>query len=95
MFHTAFWVFALFLKCSVLIYTSSIAVKKFNHTTKSIINAVIVCLATIFINEVIGTKIVNYSKIISIVMFLLFCVAIPVLYLFIGKRKDNDLIEKI
>jgi hypothetical membrane protein len=95
MFHTAFWVFALFLKCSVLVYSSSVAIKKYNHSTKCIVNSVIVCVATIFINEVIGTKIVDLAKIIAIATFVVFCVAIPALYLFIGKRKDNDLIEKI
>jgi hypothetical protein len=95
MFHTAFWVFALFLKCSVLVYASSIAVKKFTHRTKCVVISIVVGVVTVFINEVVGTKIVEYAKVISIIAFALFSVAIPLIYLCVGKVKKVDVIEKV
>lgn len=95
MFHTAFWVFALFLKCSVLIYAASSAVTKFTHRTKCIAVALITGAAAVIMTEVIGTGMAAFTKILSIATFILFVVAVPFIYLFIGKKKEEILIEKL
>lgn len=95
MFHTAFWIFGLFLKCSVLVYASSAAIKKFTHKTKCIAVALIVGAAAIIITEIIGTRIVTFTKIVSISTFVLFSIIIPVISLFAVKSKGENLIERL
>lgn len=95
MFHTAFWIFALFFKCSVLVYASSIAVNKYSHKSKCIAVALIIALATIIAAQVAGNQTAPLIKLISAAGFILFVIVIPIIYLFAGKRKEENLIEKL
>jgi hypothetical protein len=90
MVHTAFWVFAVFVKGSVLIYCASSSVKSFSHRNKSIVVAVLVAGVAILINEVIGMEIAQLSKPLAIGMFSIFCVLIPILFLVFKKKSKGD-----
>lgn len=87
MLHTAFWIMALFLKGSVLIYCASLCIKKYTHKAKTIAISVAGVLISLFINLVVGTKMVSTSKPIIIGTFAFFIVVVPVLYLIFGGKK--------
>jgi hypothetical protein len=89
MFHTAFWLLALLLKTSLLIYCSSISIKKFSHKTKCITLSAVAALVTIGINEFIGTDMIVPMKIVSVAGFSLFAIIIPLISLFVGGRKNE------
>lgn len=94
-FHTAFWVLALFFKVSILIYSASICIKKYRHSTKCVIISVITIAVAVVITVILGTKMVDITKIISVATFGVFCFLIPVLsLLLIKKRRMDDVIEK-
>lgn len=95
MFHTAFWIFGLFLKCSVLVYASSIAITKFTHIKKCLVIAFIIGIGSIAITNGLGEQASDYAKIISVSVFSVFSVIIPVIYLIAGKKKEENLIEKL
>lgn len=93
--HTAFWVFAVFLKCAVLIYCISISVKKFSHKNKCIAAAVIVGIISIISTELIGNEMINSAKTISLSAFAVFVLIIPILFLIFKKKsKGEKVIEK-
>lgn len=89
-FHTAFWVLALFLKVSILLYCATICVKKYQHRTKCVISSLFAIAVSYLITIAMGTSMVNVTKIISVVTFLLFCVLVPILNLIFGKEKRID-----
>lgn len=88
MLHTAFWILAVLLKCSLLIYCASVSVKKYSHTAKCLVFAVLTGVVAIILDEVVGTAIVTPAKIISVVLFCLFALMFPVLSL-VFKRRDS------
>lgn len=95
MIHTAFGVFALFLKCSVLIFCASSSFKKFNYTKKCFAISAIVGIVAVFINKLFSTQIVVNSRFIYIWISIIFCIVIPVLFLlFAKKEKGEEIIEK-
>lgn len=93
-FHTAFWVLALFMKTAVLIYSSSLCIKKYKHSTKCVVLSGISIAIAFVINVITGTNIVNVTSTVFVVTFCAYCVAIPLLSLiFIKKRRTDDIIE--
>lgn len=86
-FHTSFWVFAVFLKTAILLYSSSVLIKKFTYKNKVIILSIISTALSIVINQVIGTAIVSMSKIITVVMFVICVVILPIIALIFRKGK--------
>lgn len=91
--HISFWVMAVFVKTTLLIYCASISVKKFKMKNKCIFFALCtfaVCL--LLINTGISQ---NVKPVFIIVPFLIFCVIIPLLTLiFKKKNKGDDLVKK-
>lgn len=89
-FHTSFWIFAVFLKTAVLIFCASTAIKKFNHKNKVAVLSVLAFLGSVIIGEVVGTKIVGVSKILSVALFLVFAVVVPVLFLIFERSAHRE-----
>lgn len=87
-FHTSFWIFGVFLKTSVLLLCASTLFEKGSHKIKVIVFSVAAFLCTVFMNEVVGTKMAEASKIATVVMFALFSLVVPIFTLIFG-RSDN------
>lgn len=88
MLHTAFWILSVLLKCSLLIYCASICVPRLSHTASTVTFSIISGALALFINELVGTKMLLPTKIISLVLLVLFSLAFP-LYLLIVRRKNE------
>lgn len=95
MIHTAFWITAVFLKCSVLIYCASSCTKKYSHKTKCLIAGGAVILLSVLITLLLGIDMFKITKYISCFGCLIFCFGIPLLSLiFKKKKKGDDVLEK-
>lgn len=95
-FHIAFWVLAIFLKVSGLIYCSTLCVKKYKHSVKCVAASLLSVAVAVIITMVVGMNMVNVTKIISCVMFSVCSVIIPLLSLFfIKKSRVDSIVEKI
>lgn len=95
MIHTAFWIAAVFLKCSVLIYCAASCTKKYSHKTKCLVTGVLVILLSVLITQFLGTNMFVVTKYISFFGCLIFCFGIPLLSLiFRKKKKGDDVLEK-
>ena len=78
---------AVFVKCAVLIYCSSVVLKKFNHKSK-VIGLCLVGFALSFVlNEFIGMYFAYYSKPLLIALFLIFVVIVPLVNLLLGRKR--------
>lgn len=86
-FHTSFWVFAVFLKTSVLVYSASVLIKKYTYKNKVLVLSAISTVMSIVINQVIGTAIVGVSKIITVLMFVICVIILPIIALIFRKGK--------
>lgn len=86
MLHTAFWVLALLLKSSVFIYASSVVIKNYKHSTKCIAVSLALLGVSLFITLVLGTAMVGITKIVSVVTFLIFVVALPLITLIVRRK---------
>lgn len=89
MLHTAFWVLALLLKISVLIYATSLTTKGLTHVKKCVFISGLVAVASILVVVVFGTAIVQITKYVSIASFAVFVVILPIITLFV-RRKTNE-----
>ncbi len=89
-FHTSFWIFAVFLKNAVLLYCASTLYKKGSHKAKVLIFSAIAFLCTAFTNEILGTKIAEISKILTVIMFALFSFVFPCFSLIFGRSGDSE-----
>lgn len=95
-FHIAFWVLAIFLKVSGLIYCSTLCIKKYKHSTKCIAASILSVAVAVIITMVVGMNMVNVTKIISVVMFIVYSVMIPLMSLFfIKKSRVDNIVEKM
>lgn len=89
MLHTSFWVMAMFLKSSTLIYSASKFSNKFKDKTRIIIVVLVAFLLSVFINFVVGTSIITVAKYVTFSMFVLLTVIIPLIYLLV-RRNANE-----
>lgn len=88
--HTAFWITAVFLKCSVLTYCAASCTKKYSHKTKCLAVSGLVILFSVLITQVLGTNMFIVTKYISFFGCLVFCFGIPLLSLIFKKKKKGD-----
>lgn len=93
MLHTSFWVLALLLKSSLLIYSASVVVKRFTHVKKAVFFSVLVAIISIIINEALSTSMAGITKALSVVTFVLFVVALPVISLFMKNNTRSNEVE--
>lgn len=93
MLHTSFWMLALLLKSSLLIYSASVVVKRFVHAKKAVLFSVLVAIIAIIINGVLSTSMVSITKILSVATFVLFVVALPVISLFMKNNTRSSEVE--
>lgn len=89
-FHTSFWIFAVFLKTAVLLYCASTLYQKGSYKTKVLIFSAIAFLCTAFTNEILGTKIAEISKNLTVIMFALFSFVFPCFSLIFGRSGDSE-----
>lgn len=89
-FHTSFWIFAVFLKTAVLLYCASTLFQKGSHKSKVLILSAVAFLCTAFMNEILGTKMAEISKIVTVVMFVLFSFVFPCFALIFGRSDDVE-----
>lgn len=95
MIHTAFWITAVFLKCSVLTYCAASCTKKFSHKAKCLVICGLTIALSVFLIKVFGTDMFKFTKYISFFGCLIFCFGIPLLSLiFKKKKKGDDVLEK-
>ncbi len=95
-FHIAFWVPAIFLKVSGLVYCSTLCVKKYKHSVKCVIASLLSVAVAVFITMVVGMDMINLTKVISTVMFVVYSVIIPLIsILFIKKSRVDNVVEKM
>ena len=93
--HTAFWILSAFLKCSLLIYCATVCIKQFSHKNKCIIISASALALSLCMTEWVTDLLIKISKPLSLATFVIFCVVIPLLSLFIIKKSKGDLlIEK-
>lgn len=93
--HTAFWIFGVFLKCSVLLYCASIMFEKYSHKTKSVAVSGLSVIVCLLMTGYVGTMMTGLSKTVNMVLALIFCIIIPIISLiFIKKQKGEELLEK-
>lgn len=90
MLHTAFWILAVLLKSAILIFCASSTIKTFNHGKKCLFFGILAGALAIVINEVIGTKMIAPTKIISVIAFSVFCVGIPLLSLIFRRKNEKN-----
>lgn len=88
MLHTAFWVLALLLKISVLIYSSSLVIKKYKHSTKCIIISFLVIVISIISNSFVTFESTEINKYISLISFVLFVLVLPIVTLIRGRKNE-------
>lgn len=94
MFHTGFWILGLLLKSSVMIYASTLCLKKMNHTKKTVLFSLATFFISILITKVIGTTIIQTTKEFNIILYAVFILLLPILSLMF-KKKGDITIEKI
>lgn len=87
MLHTSFWVLGMFLKSAILIYAASKFTSKLSHKTRTILVSILAFLMSVFINFVLGTNVVNVSKYITIISFVVLVVILPIIYYFFRRNK--------
>lgn len=90
MLHTAFWILAVLLKSSILTFCASSTMKRFTHGNKSLFFGVLAGGVAIFVNEIIGTKMVEPVKIISVCVYVIFCIALPLISLAFGRKNEKN-----
>lgn len=91
MLHTAFWVLALLLKSAVFIYASSVVIKNYKHSAKCIAVSFALLGVSLFITLVLGTAMVEITKIASVVTFVIFVVVLPLITLIVRRKNiEND-----
>lgn len=89
MLHTAFWILAVLLKSSLLIYCASITLKGKNHMTKCVIFALITFALALVSTDVLGTNALPLVKMISVIFFCVFSILIP-LVSSVVRRKNEE-----
>ncbi len=90
MLHTAFWILAVLLKSSLLIYCASITFKGKNHLMKCAVFSVITFALALVSNEVLGTKALPVIKVISVTFFCIFSVILPTVSAFIRRKNEKN-----
>lgn len=90
MLHISFWVLALLLKCSVLCYCATISVKRLNHGIKSIIVSALTGVVGILVTELLSMNSSGITKYISLGIFALFTVIIPLLNILLSRGKSVE-----
>lgn len=90
MLHTAFWVLSLLLKSSVFIYSSSVSIKAFKHSTKCIVSSAVLLAVSLFITFVLGTAMVEITKYASVISFVIFVVALPLITLILRRKNIEN-----
>lgn len=94
MFHTGFWVLGLLLKTSVLIYSSTLCLKKLNHTKKTVFFSAGTFVFSVLITKVVGTAMIQTTKEFNMILYAVFILLLPVLGL-IFKKKGDITIETV
>lgn len=92
--HTAFWILAIFIKCSILIYCSTMCMKKYTHKTKCIVFTLVSFAISLSMTELFASQLVKMAKPLSILAYLIFCVGIPVFSLIFIKKDRRDRLAK-
>ena len=92
--HTAFWILAVFVKCTMLIYCSTMCIKKYTHKNKCIAFTLISFVISLSMTELIASQLVKIAKPVSAVAYLIFCVGIPVFSLIFLKKDRRDILAK-
>lgn len=87
MLHTSFWILGMFLKGALLVYAASKFTSKYSHKTRTIIVSILSLVLSAFINFVLGTKIVDVSKFVTVIMFVMLVVIVPLVYYFVRRKK--------
>lgn len=95
-FHIAYWVLAIFLKVSGLVYCATLCVKKYKHSVKCVVASLLSVAVAVFITMVVGMDMIKLTKILSTVMFIAFSVVIPLMsILFMKKSRVDRIVEKM
>lgn len=90
MLHTAFWILAVLLKSSILIYCASTTIKPFTHGKKCLFFGAVSSILAIVINEIVGTKMVTPTKVISVILFAIFCIVLPLIFLCFRRKNERN-----
>lgn len=91
--YNAFWIFAIFIKAAVLIYSISISTKKYSHASKCMLSGFVGLALTVLATELLGKT--SYPHALTIIPFVIFTVVIPLLTLLFKKEnKGEALLEK-
>lgn len=88
--HTSFWIFAVFLKTAVMLFCASTLIKKYSHKTKVLVLSGVSLLGSVFMDKVLGMRIAEASKYITVGMFLAFAVVVPLCILIFDRRKNVE-----
>lgn len=92
--HMSFWIMAIFLKTVLLIYCSSLSVKKIKNKYKCMAGAAGTFLISLLLIESGASS--NIKPVMIILPFAVFCVIIPLLTLIFKKKNGGDeLVKKL
>lgn len=80
--HTSFWTFAVYLKCAVLLFCCIDSYSQKNKTKAVALFTALALIVSVIIVYLVGTNIVELSKIIGAVSFVAFVVLIPLVLCF-------------
>lgn len=89
MFHTGFWILAVLMKCSAFIYCASICIKPFSHAQKCIGLSLLSLVIAIVIDKSIGNELIEPVKIVSMIVFGVFCVLLPLIFLVLRRKNEK------
>lgn len=89
MLHTAFWILAVLMKCSLLIYCASQSFGTKTAGKRVVVFSLVSAGVAILINEVVGLGILSPSKVISVALFAVAVIALPIVFLIKGRLSEQ------
>lgn len=88
--HTSFWILGVFMKCSLLIYCSSLSTKKGSNGFKCAAFSTFAFLLAYLSMKLLGVKLLSLTKELFIVLFWIFVAVIPLISLIIKRKKPDE-----
>ena len=85
--HTSFWIFAVYLKCAVMIFCAGLCVPKMNRSKKTALFTAAVLIVSLLLIYFVGMEVASLFVKVGAVLYVALTVVTPLIYRFkVGKK---------
>lgn len=87
--HTSFWIFAVYLKCAVMIFCAGLCVRNVSDSKKTVLFTVASFVVSLLMIYLLGIDVSSLSVKIGLAFYVSLTVVIPFVYSFVGGKNKN------